>query len=166
MDQIFHQNMYYWFFSEHLGHAWLNPKKSTWSNCNFHPWTLNYIQKRNSIRQIIFVIWTLKKYFHIQLERNIPKTCSFSIKTTMLDHVYPKIAHHMVFHTGESPPPAKNLFFSPLCKTSDSPAPNTPYNYLENPVLGNSNKFLLKKSATETQCNRIENHWTSKIYEI
>ena len=24
------------FFSEHLGLAWLNPKKITWSNCNFH----------------------------------------------------------------------------------------------------------------------------------
>ena len=36
MDQIFHQNLYCWFFSEHLGHAWLNPNKITWSDSNFH----------------------------------------------------------------------------------------------------------------------------------
>ena len=27
----------------------------------------------------------------------------------MVDHVNPKIAHHRVFHTGDSPPPAENL---------------------------------------------------------
>ena len=44
---------------------------------------------------------------------------------------------------------------SPL-KISDPP-PNTPYHYLETPV-GDSDKFVLKKSVTETQCNRIVNH--------
>ena len=36
-----------------------------------------------------------------------------------------------------------------------SPSPNTPYHYLENIVVGNSNKLLLKKSVTETQFLRL-----------
>ena len=45
---------------------------------------------------------------------------------------------------------------SPPRKISDPP-PNTPYHYLETPV-GDSDEFVLKKSVTETQCNRIVNH--------
>ena len=45
---------------------------------------------------------------------------------------------------------------NPPLKISDPP-PNTPYHYLETPV-GDSDKFVLKKSVTETQRNRIVNH--------
>ena len=62
------------------------------------------------------------------------------------------------FHQVKKILPCKNIRFPP--------APNTHYHYLENPVVGDSNKFLLKKSVTETQGNRIVNYWTSKIYEI
>ena len=31
----------------------------------------------------------------------------------MVDQVNAKIAHHRVFHTGESPPPAENLLIPP-----------------------------------------------------
>ena len=33
-------------------------------------------------------------------------------------------------------------------------------------LVADSNKFLLKKSATETHCNTTVKHWTSKIYQI
>ena len=33
-------------------------------------------------------------------------------------------------------------------------------------LVGDSNKFLLKKSVNQTHCNRLENHWTLKIYQI
>ena len=35
MDQFSFQNLYCWFISEHFEHAWINPKKTTWSNSNF-----------------------------------------------------------------------------------------------------------------------------------
>ena len=63
-------------------------------------------------------------------------------------------------------------YFYPLPPASHSPTrvggfdPLTTYQYLKNAVVGESNKFLLKKSVTETHCNKIVNHWTSKIYEI
>ena len=91
----------------------------------------------------------------------------------MLDHVNPKNSTSHGFPYWGVPPPlhqpkiclflpaplpiningfskAYNCSQSPPCKTSDSPSPNTPYHYLENPVVGDSNKFLLEKSATET----------------
>ena len=33
-------------------------------------------------------------------------------------------------------------------------------------LVGNSNKFLIDKSVTETYCNRLVNHGTSKIFQI
>ena len=33
---FFFQNLHCQFISVRLGHTWLNPKKTTWSNCNFH----------------------------------------------------------------------------------------------------------------------------------
>ena len=33
-------------------------------------------------------------------------------------------------------------------------------------VIGDSKKFLFKKSVTETHCNRLVNHWILKIYQI
>ena len=33
-------------------------------------------------------------------------------------------------------------------------------------LVGDSNEFLLKKSVTETHCNRLVNHRTLKIYQI
>ena len=33
---LFSKSVLLIFFSEQLEHAWLNPKKITWSNCNFH----------------------------------------------------------------------------------------------------------------------------------
>ena len=62
MGQIFLRNLYCRFFSEHLGHARLNPKKITWSNSNFHE-SLTIFKKRNFIRQIVFVILKLKKSY-------------------------------------------------------------------------------------------------------
>ena len=55
------------------------------------------------------------------------------------------------------PPPVKFLI-PPLGGRNLPPPSPTPYCYLENPVVGDSNKFLLKKSVTETHCNRILNH--------
>ena len=33
-------------------------------------------------------------------------------------------------------------------------------------LVGDSNKILLRKSVTERHCNRLVNHWNSKIYQI
>ena len=33
-------------------------------------------------------------------------------------------------------------------------------------LAGDTNKVPLKKSVTEAHCNRLLNHWTSKIYQI
>ena len=54
----------------------------------------------------------------------------------------------------------------PPVKFPIPPPLNTPYPYLENHVARDSNKLLLKKSVTETQCNRIVNRLTAKIYEM
>ena len=46
LDQIFFQNLYCQFISEHFGHAWLNAKKITWTNHSFIlKMIINYIQK-------------------------------------------------------------------------------------------------------------------------
>ena len=33
-------------------------------------------------------------------------------------------------------------------------------------LVGDSNEFPLKKSVTETHCNRLVNHQTLKMYQI
>ena len=61
---FFFQNLYCQFTSAHLGHAWLNPKKITWSSYKFHE-NLARFTKRNFIPQIFFVILKLKKVCHL-----------------------------------------------------------------------------------------------------
>ena len=75
------------------------------------PWTLNYIQKRNFMPQIIFVILTFLYITWKRLSQNMRFFCKI-IKTTMVDHVNQKIAHPQSFPYWGVPPPAKN-FLSP-----------------------------------------------------
>ena len=55
----FSQNLYWIFISEHFGHAWLNAKKITWSNCNFHE-NLTTIEKGTLYLKQLFWYQNLK----------------------------------------------------------------------------------------------------------
>ena len=88
-------------FSDYLGHAWPNPKKITWSNCDFHEnlttfkketLYLSFCDIKTSI--ILQSNWS-QAFSYITWERDFSKTYSFCriIKTTMVHHVNPKIAH-------------------------------------------------------------------------
>ena len=53
------------FFSEHLGHPWLNKPKENYMIKLWLPWKLKYMQKRNFITQIVSAILKLEKFCNL-----------------------------------------------------------------------------------------------------
>ena len=136
MDQIFHQNLYCWFFSEHLGHAWLNPNKITWSDCNFHE-HLSLHSKRElytsnnfcdiKTYKILQSDWP-RAFLYITRER-FSQNMRFlqNDKDNYSGLCIPKNSTSESFPYWRVPPPAKNLpILPPPRKITPRPSPPSP----------------------------------------